>query len=159
MRDRDPVPNSKNDIVLSYTGVVQSTSLNIGNGVDLGTSYFIRQHLSLKGEADLVNVNAWALREYGFRAGPVFRWSQAGRTQPYAQILVGYARVKATYFGPTCPYKGGFSLLGGAGADFHIQGPLFVRIGADYVGQYATPDTEFLRGTVGLVYRFGGRIL
>jgi len=156
----------KQDFALSYTLGVKDSNMNLGNGADLAYTRYFSRRFGLTAAADLMNVNAYSLREFGVRGGPVVRFMQNSRYRPFVHALAGLSEVSADYTRPldaqghftgsNRPWKAGASVLAGGGFDTRISGSFFARVGADFVEDFQTPyKTRYVRGTIGFSYHPG----
>jgi hypothetical protein len=158
-----PVPALRtpvgDDVSVGYMLVVKDSGLNLGNGVEFKSTHYLTRHIGFSAEAEAMQVTPrWNLSEIAARGGATYRFNIGANFQPFVQALAGYASVTATsYFGPGKHTKVGGSLLGGAGADVRVRGPLFARITADVVDNWDA-KTRFVRGTAGIAYHFGDRV-
>jgi hypothetical protein len=129
---------------------------HIGFGGQVATTHFLSDNVGVQLQGDYLKTNEYDLHDAGVRVGPIVRfWSQHS-IQPYARVLLGYARVRSSYLKPTGSYQGGGSIMFGGGLDFPLSSGWYGKLGADLQDDWGT-DTEAGRVLVGVSYRFNAR--
>jgi hypothetical protein len=134
-----------------------STLTHWGEGEQLTFTHFVYKNLGVQAEGDFVRINFDGVREGAGRVGPVVRFINHGRIQPYAHFLGGITDTKADYLKPVGQYNTAGSLLMGGGFDFPIShgGEWYATAGADIEYDWTAVHTKVGRVVMGFSYRFG----
>ena len=119
------------DFAASYQLSVKDTDTATGTGADISTTHYLSRHIGVRGEAEMQTIDKFNMTEYGARAGFVYGFRPLANVQPFAELLVGYARTRSSWLQNSYKYDSGFSILGGGGADIRIHRQWFLRTGAD----------------------------
>lgn len=155
-----PVPvlvGSPNEMSANFLLPVKGSSLaESGYGGHITSTRYFTQHFGAELQADYERTNWCDFREQGVRVGPIVRFASKQSVQPYMEVLVGYARVRAAYLRPVNSFHGGGSALIGGGLEYRLSSGWYAKTGLDFESDWAA-STKLARGNVGLSYRFGGR--
>jgi hypothetical protein len=122
---------ASSDFAASAQFSAKDTDFATGEGTDISTTHYLSQHIGVRGEADLQHIDKFKMTEYGVRAGMVYRFRPFETVQPFAELLVGYARTRSSWLQNSYKYDSGLSILGGGGADIRMFHEWFLRTGAD----------------------------
>jgi len=141
-------------------------------GVDSGLTFGMSKHLGVR--LDLGYARAWnvfASRYHSdilsYMAGPVIYPVRTRHLSPYAELLLGGARVTGAtpdgQAGYVRGYANEFAWAGGGGVEIRTSPTFSLRVGADYMHtSYFDPAQALsgegnIRGIVSFVYYLGGR--
>ena len=145
---------SGNEVSASFVLVAKDTSMNLGNGSYFTATHYFTQHIGLTGNGEFLHVNAYNLDEKLLMLGATYNLFPGAKYQPWAHFLAGGNWITCCVGKRARSWDHARTFEPGAGVDIRLHGPLYAKIGIDYVDSY-NAHWQHVQGVMGFSYHFG----